>query len=153
MLLCHVAHFLRRLYRVCGNKPSDIAARFLLKSLCLLVLQCTFSWENGPAIIYDAMCFETLFHCASPFPVCISRYDHDMFNSKFPQNCRTAKEIPDMCTSYCGYLEEQDYGVLHPFFLSPPRSNMEPEDFLGEEERKSIYQSLHFEFHVGFSRL
>jgi len=31
---------------------------------------------------------------------------------------------------------------------------MEPEDYLGEEERKSIYQSLHFECsHVGFPGL
>ena len=87
MLLCRVAHFLRRLYRVCGNKPSDIAARFLLKSLCLLVLQCSFSWENGPAIIYDAMCFETIFHRASPFQICISRDVQFKIPSKLP-NCQ-----------------------------------------------------------------
>ena len=64
------------------------------------------------------MCFETLFHCASSFPVRISRYVQFKIPSKLA-NC-------------------------HPF-LSPPRSNMEPEDYLSEEERKSAYQSLHSE--------
>ena len=117
MLLCHVAHFLRRLYRVCGNKPSDIASTFFVEIIVSLGAESVVSVGRMGLLLSMMPC--VLRHCSTVLPHFPYVY-HDMF------------KIPSKLAN------------CHPF-LSPPRSNMEPEDYLSEEERKSAYQSLHSE--------
>ena len=133
LLKCTLPHFLRRLYRVCGNKPSDIVAPFLLKALCLLALQNSFSLLGSmmplrrsstvlPHFLYIMICSVGI-------------------SWEFHQKCRTVKEIHRNTRDvlqvllFFGRSRFACFISLFVWSRSPPRSNMEPEDDLCEEEK------------------